>query len=154
MIEDISQDHPDRMRIVIALNAGQCPDCGAYGFDLKPRVGMSRNIFCKACDQGFNISPDAPKVYFVQLAVGCAREPRLSRLARQRLPVLFRHPAEPVKLGDPGLHTDYDLEALGGGDQIARTGGSAERHFDIKQVGRRIDGQHVVDCRGDSGGVA
>jgi len=66
MIEDIPQDHPDRMRIVMALNAGQCPDCDAYGFDLKPRVGMSRNIFCKACDQGFNISPDALKVYFVQ----------------------------------------------------------------------------------------
>lgn len=31
-------------------------------------------------------------------------------LTRQRLPVLFRHPAEPVKLGDPGLHTDYDLD--------------------------------------------
>jgi hypothetical protein len=27
---------------------------------------MSRNIFCKACDQGFNISPDPPKAYFVQ----------------------------------------------------------------------------------------
>ena len=39
--------------------------------------------------------------------------------------VLFRHPAEPVKLGDPGLNTDDDLEPLGGGDQIARTGGSA-----------------------------
>ena len=35
MIEDISQDHPDRMRIVIALNAEQCPDCDAYGFDLQ-----------------------------------------------------------------------------------------------------------------------
>ena len=66
MIEDISQDHPDRMRIVIALNAGQCPECDAYGFDLKPRVGISRNIFCKACDQGFNVSPDPPKAYFVQ----------------------------------------------------------------------------------------
>jgi len=66
MIEDISHEHPDRMHIVMELNAGQCPDCDAYGFDLKPRVGMSRNIFCKACDQGFNISPDAPKVYFVQ----------------------------------------------------------------------------------------
>jgi len=41
-------------------------DCGAHGFDHKPRTGMSRNIFCKACDQGFNISPDALKVYFVQ----------------------------------------------------------------------------------------
>jgi hypothetical protein len=29
MIEDISQDHPDRMRIVIAVNAGQCPNCDA-----------------------------------------------------------------------------------------------------------------------------
>ena len=29
MIEDISQDHPDRMRIVMALNAGRCPDCDA-----------------------------------------------------------------------------------------------------------------------------
>ena len=58
MIEDISQDHPDRMRTVIALNAGQCPDCDAYGFDLKPRVGISRNIFRKACDP--------PKAYFVQ----------------------------------------------------------------------------------------
>ena len=75
---------------------------------------MSRNIFCKACDQGFNISPDAPKVYFVQrIGRRRARELRLSRPARQRLPVLFRHPAEPVKLGDPGLHTDYDLEPLG-----------------------------------------
>ena len=64
--EDISQDHPDHMRIVIALNAEQCPDCGAHGFHHKPRIGMSRNIFCKACDQGFNISPDPPKVLFVQ----------------------------------------------------------------------------------------
>ena len=66
LIEDISQDHPDRMRIVIALNAEQCPDCDAHGFDHKPRIGMSRNIFCKACDQGFNISPDPPRVFFVQ----------------------------------------------------------------------------------------
>jgi len=66
VIGDIPQDHPDRMRIVIALNAGRCPECNACGFDLKPRVGISRNIFCRACDQGFNISPDAPKVYFVQ----------------------------------------------------------------------------------------
>jgi hypothetical protein len=27
-------------------------------------------------------------------------------------PVLCRHPAEPVKLGDPGLHTDYDLPSV------------------------------------------
>jgi hypothetical protein len=47
VIEDISQDHPDRMRIVIALNAGRCPDCDAHGFDYKPRVG---NVFSKACD--------------------------------------------------------------------------------------------------------
>jgi len=66
MIEDISQDHPDRMRIVIALNAEQCPDCHAHGFDYKPRVGISRNVFCKACDQGFNVAPDPPKVFFVQ----------------------------------------------------------------------------------------
>jgi hypothetical protein len=66
MIEDISQDHPDRMRIVMALNAGQCPDCNAYGFDLKPRVGISRNIFCKVCGQGFNVAPDPPKAHFVQ----------------------------------------------------------------------------------------
>ena len=65
MIEDISQDHPDRVRIVIALNAGQCADCGAHGFDYKPRIGISRNVFCKACDQGFNVTPDPPKVYFV-----------------------------------------------------------------------------------------
>jgi hypothetical protein len=64
--EDTSQDHPDHMRVVIALNAEQCPDCGAYGFDYKPRIGMSRNIFCKACDQGFNVSPDPPRVFFVQ----------------------------------------------------------------------------------------
>ena len=76
MIEDISQDHPDRMHMVIALNAGQCPDCDAYGFDLKPRVGISRNIFCKACDQGFNVAPDPPKVYFVQ-RIG--RRPRARR---------------------------------------------------------------------------
>ena len=61
MIEDISQDHPDRMRIVIALNAERCPDCDAHGFDYKPRVGISRNVFCKACDQGFNVTPDPPK---------------------------------------------------------------------------------------------
>jgi hypothetical protein len=35
-------------------------------FHHKPRIGMSRNIFCKACDQGFNVTPDPPKVYFVQ----------------------------------------------------------------------------------------
>jgi hypothetical protein len=66
MTEDISQDHPDHMRIVIALNAEQCPDCGANGLDHKPRIGMSRNIFCKTCDQGFNVSPDPPRVFFVQ----------------------------------------------------------------------------------------
>jgi hypothetical protein len=66
MIEDIPQDHPDRICNVIALNAGQCPDCDAFGFDFEPRVAISRNIFCKACDQGFNVSPDPPKVYFVQ----------------------------------------------------------------------------------------
>jgi hypothetical protein len=66
MTEDISQDHPDRMRIVNSLNVEQCPDCDAYGFDYKPRVGINRNIFCKVCDQGFNVSPDPPKVFFVQ----------------------------------------------------------------------------------------
>ena len=50
----------------LAIDFGQCPDCDAYGFDFKPRVGISRNIFCKACDQGFNVAPDPPKVYFVQ----------------------------------------------------------------------------------------
>jgi len=30
---------------VIALNGGQCPDCDAHGFDLKPGVGINRNIF-------------------------------------------------------------------------------------------------------------
>ncbi len=67
MTEDIPQDHPDHIRIVIALNnAGKCPDCGAHGLDLGPRIGMSRNIFCKACDQGFNVAPDPPGVFFVQ----------------------------------------------------------------------------------------
>ena len=66
MIEDISRDHPDRMRIVIALNAERYPDCDAHGFDYKPRVGINRNVFCKACDEGFNVTPDPPKVYFVQ----------------------------------------------------------------------------------------
>ena len=90
MIEDISQDHPDRLRIVINFSAEQCPDCGAHGFDYKPRIGISRNVFCKACDQGFNISPDPPKVYFVQrLAAGRARDvSRLSRVACQRVTVL------------------------------------------------------------------
>jgi hypothetical protein len=37
MIEDISQDHPDRMRIVNSVNIEQCPDCYAYGCDYKPR---------------------------------------------------------------------------------------------------------------------
>ena len=46
------------------------------------------------------------------------------------------------------------MVSLGLGDQIARTGGSAERHFDIEQVGGRIAGQHLVDRRGDGGGVA
>ena len=54
------------MRIVIALNAGQCPDCDARGFDHKPRISISRNIFCKACDQGFDVAPDPPGVFFVQ----------------------------------------------------------------------------------------
>jgi hypothetical protein len=61
MTEDISQDHPDHMRIVNSL-----PDCGAHGFDHKPRIGMSRSIFCKACDQGVNVSPDPPRALFVQ----------------------------------------------------------------------------------------
>ena len=52
--------------IVIALNAERYPDCDAHGFDYKPAVGISRNVFCKACDQGFNVTPDSPKVYFVQ----------------------------------------------------------------------------------------
>ena len=54
------------MRIVIALNHDQCPDCDAHGFDYKPRIGTSRNVFCKVCHQGFNVAPDPPKVYFVQ----------------------------------------------------------------------------------------
>ena len=66
LINDIPQDHPDYMRIVIALNEGQCPDCDARVLDFKPRAGMSRNIFCKACDQGFNVEPDPPRVLFVQ----------------------------------------------------------------------------------------
>jgi len=66
MIEDISQDHPDRMRIVIALNAGQCPDCDGYGFDFTPRVGISRNIFCKPATRASTSRPTHTKVYFVQ----------------------------------------------------------------------------------------
>ena len=66
LIKDIPQDHPDYMRIVIALNEGQCPDCDARGLDFKPRAGLSRNNFCKACDQGFNVEPDPPRVLFVQ----------------------------------------------------------------------------------------
>ena len=54
------------MRIVIALNTRKCPDCDAHGFDHKPRVGISRNVFCKACDQGVNVAPHPPKVHFVQ----------------------------------------------------------------------------------------
>jgi hypothetical protein len=66
LIKDIPQDHPDYMRIVIALNEGLCPDCDARDLDFKPRAGLSRNIFCKACDQGFNVEPDPPRVLFVQ----------------------------------------------------------------------------------------
>jgi len=45
------------------------PGLQRHGFDLKPGVGISRNIFCK----GFNVSPDPPKVHFVQLI---GRRPR------------------------------------------------------------------------------
>ena len=44
------------MRIVVALNVEPYLDCDAYGFNYKLRIGMSRNIFCKACDQGFNVA--------------------------------------------------------------------------------------------------
>jgi len=65
VIEDISRDHPDRMRIVIALNAERYPDCDAHGFDLqtgrryqperllqglRPRLhaGLAESVFCAA----------------------------------------------------------------------------------------------------------
>ena len=65
MIEDISQDHPDRMRIVIAVNAGQCPNCDAL---FRPQTARryEPKHFLQACDQGFNVAPDPPKAYFVQ----------------------------------------------------------------------------------------
>ena len=114
------------------------PGLRRHGFDLKPRVGISRNIFCKACDQGFNVSPDPPKVYFVRaLAAGRAREPRLSRLARQSLPVLFRRSAEPVKFGDPGFMPTTTSNP-GGGDQIGRAGGGA-KHIARYRASRRSD---------------
>jgi hypothetical protein len=81
MIEDIPRDHPDHMRIVIALNVEQCPDCDAYGFGHKPRIGISRNIFCKTCDQGFNVAPDPPRVFFVQ-RIG--RRPRARAAVKSR----------------------------------------------------------------------
>ena len=92
MTEDISQDHPDHMRIVISLNTERYPDCDAYGFDHKPRVGISRNILCKACDQGFNVRRTRRKcISCSELAAGRPREPRLSRgerFGRQRRPPL------------------------------------------------------------------
>ena len=65
MIEDISQDHQDRMHMVIALNAGQCRIATPM-VSTSNRAWVSRNIFCKACDQGFNVAPDPPKGYFVR----------------------------------------------------------------------------------------
>ena len=54
------------MRIVIALNAERYPDCDAHGFDLQTGRRYQPEVFCKACDQGSNVTPDSPKVYFVQ----------------------------------------------------------------------------------------
>ena len=80
------------MRIVIALNAERYPDCDAHGFDYKPAAGISRNVFCKACDQGFKSRRTRRKcILCSELAADRAREPRLSRgerFGRQRRPPL------------------------------------------------------------------
>ena len=84
------------MRIVNSLNVEQCPDCDAYGFDYKPRVGISRNIFCKVCDQGFNVSPDPSKVFFVQrMAADRARDIR-DDLPRARISPFIKKLSERV----------------------------------------------------------
>ena len=136
MIEDISQDHPDRMRIVIALNAGRCRiatpmvstsnrtsvSAGTYSARPATRASTSRRTRQK------RISCSA-------LAAGRAREPWLSRLARQRLPVLFGRHFEPAERAPPFLHPDHDLESVGGGDQIGRAGGGAKQSLDLGQAG-------------------
>jgi hypothetical protein len=39
------------------LRRDQCPDCkDSSGFDDGPRGGAGRNIFCRACGQGFNVA--------------------------------------------------------------------------------------------------
>jgi hypothetical protein len=81
------------------------------------------------------------------LAAGRAREPRLSRLARQRLPVLSRRPAEPVELGNPDLHADHDLEFARASDQVAVRRGLAKRGLDLSlwqtaAIGLRA----LIDC--------
>jgi ribosomal protein S27AE len=66
MLEDIPSDHPDYARITMALSNDQCPDCGAVGFRDGPRGGLSQNIFCTSCGNGFNVAPTRRYVWFVQ----------------------------------------------------------------------------------------
>ena len=135
MTEDISQDHPDHMRIVIALNAGQCPDCGTCGFDLKPRVDISRNIFCKACDQGFNVSPALRRcISCSALAADRARNIRDDHpRVKSWWEALHRYHSCRGERRQPRRHADHDLEPLGSGDHISLRRTIPKCGFDIRE---------------------
>ena len=83
MIEDISQDHPDRMRIVNSLNVEQCPDCDAYGFDYKRASASAGTSSARSATRGSTSCRTRRKCFSCSaLAAGHAREPRLSRRHR------------------------------------------------------------------------
>ena len=68
MIEDISQDHPDRMRIVIALNTERCPDCDAHAklyADAEGKVEIG-----EVTSGGFGPSAESPVAMDAPLRTG------------------------------------------------------------------------------------
>ena len=128
MIEDISQDHPDRMRIVIALNAGQCPDCDAV-VSTTNRASVSAGTFSARPANKGSTSRRTRRdcISCSALAADHARNirddhPQLSRgegLTYQHCPVFLRCHSCRGERRQPGRHSDHDLEPLGGGTHIS-----------------------------------
>lgn len=45
-------------KLFLTIASNTCPNCGSHkGFTEGPSGGMSTNIFCADCGQGFNITP-------------------------------------------------------------------------------------------------
>lgn len=48
----------DKGKVYAIIAKGECPDCRSKkGFYKGPSGGMSTNVFCGNCGQGFNITP-------------------------------------------------------------------------------------------------